>query len=180
MKEGISWATATALAALQLAEGGSTGPLDLLDHAPHRSAAGILDRLAGPPAICQTYFKFHSCCRHVHAPVEALLSVMTANARSPKAIDAVEVHIYRCALNLSNRPDPANLVDVQYSIPYCLGLVALLPLDSLPVHLSNAGCRGHAGQTLLRSCEPDLARAPFEERRAQRVSCSLICTDKAG
>lgn len=131
VKEGIPWATATALSALQLAEAGSTGPLDMLDHAPHHTAAGIVARLAGPPAICATYFKFHCCCRHIHAPVEALLSVMAANALAPETIDAVEVHIYRGAFNLSNRPDPANLVDVQYSIPYCLGLVALLGPDAL-------------------------------------------------
>lgn len=63
VKEGIPWATATALAALQLAEGGMTGPLDLLDHAPHQRAAGIAARLAGPPAIGETYFKFYCCCR---------------------------------------------------------------------------------------------------------------------
>src|SRR3546814_3261297 len=56
---------------------------------------------------------------------------MAANALAPETIDAVEVHNYRGAFNLSNRPDPANLVDVQYSIPYCLGLVALLGPDAL-------------------------------------------------
>jgi 2-methylcitrate dehydratase PrpD len=137
VKEGIPWATATALAALELAEAGSTGPLDLLDHAPHHDAAGILERLAGPPAICATYFKFHCCCRHIHAPVEALLAIMAEHALPPEAIDAVEVHIYRGAFNLSNRPEPANLVDVQYSIPYCLGLVALLgPRALLPLEES--------------------------------------------
>lgn len=137
VKEGIPWATATALAALRLAEAGMTGPLDLLDHAPHHRAAGIVDRLSGPPAVGQTYFKFYCCCRHLHAPIDALLGVMTANALSPDAVDAVEVHIYRGAFNLSNRVEPANLVDVQYSIPYCLGLVALdgphalLPLEEV-------------------------------------------------
>lgn len=135
VKEGIPWATATALAALQLAEAGMTGPLDLLDHAPHHRADGIAARLAGPPAIAQTYFKFYCCCRHLHAPIDALLAVMAEHALAPQAIDAVEVHIYRGAFNLSNRVEPANLIDVQYSIPYSLGLVALhgpgalLPLE---------------------------------------------------
>jgi 2-methylcitrate dehydratase PrpD len=140
VKEGIPWATASALAALKLAEAGSTGPLDLLDHAPHHRAAGIAVRLAGPPAVCATYFKFHCCCRHVHAPIEALLAIMAAHALPPQAIEAVEVHTYRGAFNLSNRVEPANLVDVQYSISYCLGLVALdgagalLPLRESVLH----------------------------------------------
>jgi 2-methylcitrate dehydratase PrpD len=140
VKEGIPWATATALAALELAEAGSTGPLDLLDHAPHHRAAGIFARLAGPPAVAATYFKFHCCCRHIHAPIEALLAVMADHSLPPQAIDAVEVHTYRGAFNLSNRVAPANLVDVQYSIPYCLGLIALegaealLPLEESVVH----------------------------------------------
>lgn len=135
VKEGIPWATATALVALQLAEAGMTGPLDLLDHAPHHRAARIVERLSGTPAVAQTYFKFYCCCRHLHAPIDALVGVMADHALSPDAIDAVEVHIYRGAFNLSNRMEPANLIDVQYSIPYCLGLVALhgpdalLPLD---------------------------------------------------
>jgi len=41
---------------------------------------------------------------------------------------------YRGALRLSNRAEPANLVDVQYSIPYCLGLAAILgPSALLPL-----------------------------------------------
>jgi 2-methylcitrate dehydratase PrpD len=140
VKEGIPWSTATALAALELAEAGATGPLDLLDHAPHHRAAGIVARLAGPPAVCATYFKFHCCCRHIHAPIEALLGVMADRSLPPQAIDTVEVHIYRGAFNLSNRVAPVDLVDVQYSIPYCLGLVALkgagalLPLREPVLH----------------------------------------------
>jgi len=131
VKEGIPWTTATALAALHLAEAGSTGPLDLLDHAPHHRAERIAARLQGPPAIRQTYFKFYCCCRHLHAPIDALLATMAAHALEPHAITSVEVHIYRGAFNLSNRVEPANLIDVQYSIPYCLGLAALDGPDAL-------------------------------------------------
>lgn len=144
VKEGIPWATATALAALQLAEAGMTGPLDLLDHAPHHRADGIAARLAGPPAIGQTYFKFYCCCRHLHAPIDALLAVMAEHALAPDTVDAVEVHIYRGAFNLSNRVNPANLIDVQYSIPYCLGLVALHGPGALLPLEDSALCRADA------------------------------------
>ena len=65
------------------------------------------------------------------ASIAALLGVMADHSLPPQAIDAVEVHIYRGAFNLSNRIAPANLVDVQYSIPYCLGLVALEGAEAL-------------------------------------------------
>ncbi|WP_340117013.1 MmgE/PrpD family protein [Pelagibius sp. 7325] len=161
VKEGIPWATATALAALPLAEAGMTGPLDMLDHAPHHRAESIAARLAGPPAINQTYFKFYCCCRHLHAPIDALLAVMAEYALAPDAIDAVEVHIYRGAFNLSNRVNPANLVDLQYSIPYCLGLVALHGPDTLlPLEesaLDRADAIAFAGKVSLH-LDPEIDR----------------------
>src|SRR3546814_18026856 len=83
VKEGIPWAAATALSALQLAEAGSTGPLDMLDHAPHHAAAGIVARLAGPPPLCATSFKFPCFCPHLPPPVESLLSVLSPKPPSP-------------------------------------------------------------------------------------------------
>ncbi|NIA71417.1 MmgE/PrpD family protein [Pelagibius litoralis] len=130
VKEGIAWATANAVTALCLAEAGLTGPLDMLDHAPHYARQKIADSLAGSPAICSTYFKPFCCCRHVHAPVDALEALILGNALSPREIVAVEVYTYGGALRLSNRPEPENLIDVQYSIPYCLGLAALVGSDA--------------------------------------------------
>lgn len=43
----------------------------------------------------------------------------------------MEVEIHSAGLRISNRPDPANLIDVQYSIPFCLALFSLFGAQSL-------------------------------------------------
>lgn len=133
VKEGIPWSVVTGLVALSLAEAGHTGPRNILDSTRHYRFSEDL-RLGVNPHICNTYFKLYACCRHIHAPLDALLQVVGRYSIDPRAIDAIEVESTSGALRISNRDNPTDLVDVQYSIPYCLALVtlqgsqALLPL----------------------------------------------------
>ncbi|GGF47238.1 2-methylcitrate dehydratase [Aliidongia dinghuensis] len=131
VKEGIPWSNVTAINALLLAEAGHTGPLGLLDVTEHFAPETLLAGLAGPPAITRSYVKFHACCRHVHAPVEALLGLIERHGLDPRAIDAVEVETYSGALRIANRAEPQGFTDMQFSIPYCLGLVALDGAEAL-------------------------------------------------
>src|SRR5262249_22523887 len=91
-------------------------------------------------AICETYTKFQAACRHVHAPVEAVLDLMRAHGIATREIDRIEVAAYSGALRIPNNPEPRNLVDAQYSIPYCVGLAvirgadALLPMTDAHLH----------------------------------------------
>lgn len=139
VKEGIPWGVAAGISAVSLAGAGLTGPLDLVDHAPFFDAAAILAERA-LPAICETYTKFHAACRHVHAPVEAFLALAEAHRIEATQISRIEVEAYSGALRIPNRPDPRNLVEAQYSIPYCIGLVAtrggnaLLPMTAADLH----------------------------------------------
>jgi 2-methylcitrate dehydratase PrpD len=125
VKEGIPWSTVTAISALALAENGHSGPLPLLDTDSHFRSAGIAAELGSNLYIARSYFKFLCCCRHVHAPVEALLELVTQHGITAGAIEAIEVDTYSGALRLTNRPDPEGFTEIQFSIPYCLGLVAL-------------------------------------------------------
>jgi 2-methylcitrate dehydratase PrpD len=139
VKEGIAWGVATGVSAVPLARAGLTGPLDLIDHAPFFDATAILADRNGP-AICESYTKFYAACRHVHAPVDALLGLIRAHGIDADEIDTVDVAAYSGALRISNRPEPQNLVDAQYSIPYCIGLAAyrgagaLLPMTNAALH----------------------------------------------
>ncbi|MGX5733821.1 MmgE/PrpD family protein [Bosea thiooxidans] len=130
VKEGIPWSVVTGLVALGLAEAGHTGPRNILDSARHYRFPEELS-LGSTPRICQTYFKLYACCRHVHAPLDALLGLIERHATDVEAIDRIEVETYGGALRISNKPDPTNLVDVQYSIPYCLALIALIGSQAL-------------------------------------------------
>ena len=133
VKEGIPWSVVTGFAALRMAEAGHTGPRNLLDwpglYRP------LLPLNATPSQqILGTYFKLYACCRHVHAPLDAVLRLVGQANVSWSEIESITVHTYGGALRISNKSDPANLVDVQYSIPYCIALAlvdgpeALLPL----------------------------------------------------
>jgi 2-methylcitrate dehydratase PrpD len=165
VKEGIPWGVATGISAVSLSQAGLTGPLDLVDHAPFFDAEAILAERTGP-AILETYTKFHATCRHVHAPVDALVGLMTAHRIAVHEIEKVEVAAYSGALRISNRPEPRNLVEAQYSIPYCLGLAAhrgadaLLPMTEEALHDSAAeGLARSVTITLDDECE---ARFPAE------------------
>lgn len=75
VKEGIPWSVVTGLMALGLAEGGHTGPRNILDSSSHYRFADDLN-LGDELHICRTYLKLYACCRHVHAPLDALLALM--------------------------------------------------------------------------------------------------------
>jgi 2-methylcitrate dehydratase PrpD len=134
VKEGIPWSVVTGLVALGLAEAGFTGPRNILDSASHY-------RFPEAPAlgtgahIRNVYFKLYACCRHVHAPLDALLRLVEQHGLDKNSIDALEVETYSGALRIPNKARPVHVVEIQYSIPYCLALAviagpqALLPLS---------------------------------------------------
>ena len=131
VKEGIPWATATALMALSLAEGDFTGPEDILDHAPHYDSARIVEGLGRGFLIERTYFKPYSACRWAHAAIDGLGLLMEEHGLTPAQLGAIEIHTFSRALRLGNQRNPATLVDAQYSVPYCVALRAVVGADAL-------------------------------------------------
>lgn len=131
VKEGIAWSSLTAVNALLLAKAGHTGPLALLDQPEHFRLEGLADGLGRQRYITRNYMKFHACCRHVHAPVEALLGLVAEHHLAPDSIESIEVATYAGALRIANRPEPSGFTDIQFSIPYCLALVAIDGPDAL-------------------------------------------------
>ncbi len=126
VKEGIAWSAVTGLTALHLAEAGLTGPEDILDQASHFSQAHLLNGLGKNPLISATYFKPYSCCRYNHAAIDAFAALMSSHRLTPDDIVAVDVHTFGWALKLGNKTEPRNMVDMQYSIPYCIGMAAIM------------------------------------------------------
>ena len=165
VKEGIPWSVVTGLVALGLAEEGFTGPRNILDSALHYRFATDLS-LGSIPHVCNTYFKLYASCRHVHAPLDALLQLIDKRGINVHAIDAIEVETYGGAMRLPNKSSPANLVEIQYSIPYCLALAclagrqALLPLTSEALNRDDVTA---LAQRITLSLDPALeARFPLE------------------
>jgi 2-methylcitrate dehydratase PrpD len=152
VKEGIPWGTMTGMMSLYLADAGHTGPLEILDTPTHFDGARILDDLGGPPLIRRTYFKPYACCRHLHAPLDAFCELIQKHSIAVADIVAVEVHTYAATFSLSNVSEPDTLINVQYSVPFCIGICAL---------------RGKAG---LRPVETDVLADPEIRAFAKRVT----------
>ncbi len=161
VKEGIAWSAATGLTALYLAMSGHTGPADLLDHPGYYDRERIVDQLGDRWEIGGTYFKLYACCRYIHAPIDALLTIMIEHALVAKEITGVTVDTFGWALRLGNKTNPENLVDIQYSLPYCLavaaidGPAALAPVDE---RLLNRSDLARFAEKVRMSADPELDR----------------------
>ncbi|MBR9763885.1 MAG: MmgE/PrpD family protein [Rhodobacteraceae bacterium] len=177
VKEGIPWGVVTGMTAVLMAEAGHTGPRNILDSRRHYVFPEDL-RLGAALHICQTYFKPYACCRHIHAPLAALHRVMADHGISGAEIDAIHVETHPPALRISNKADPENLVDVQYSIPFDLALSALHGPEMLtPVteaSLSLPGVRELARKVTLEV--NDAFAAAYPDEILGRVT--LTCGDR--
>lgn len=135
VKEGIPWGAANGVLAVTLARNGFTGPLDILDNPKLFDPAVLLGNLGASWMIEGTYYKPYSCCRWLHAPVDALLMLMDENGLRADDIDKIEVETFGRTLTLGNEVAPRTLEGGQYSLPFCLGVAAtsgaaaLLPLS---------------------------------------------------
>lgn len=170
-KEGIPWATLTGLWAVELAAGGFTGPLDILDHPGYYDAEKIVAGLEQGFAVDGVYFKPYACCRWIHAPLDGLIRLLREHGIPAADVRAIEVHTFERALRLNNYTDPDTVESAQYSVPFCLAVAAvegrggLLPLKSALLHRPEIVSL--AGRVSL-SIDPELERL-FPERTAARV-----------
>jgi 2-methylcitrate dehydratase PrpD len=130
-KEGIPWATLTGLWATELAAGGFTGPLDILDHRGYYDADKIMAGLGERFAVDAVYFKPYACCRWIHGALDGLCDLMQRHRVPAADIRSIEVHTFARALRLNNQPDPHNLESAQYSLPFCLAVAAVEGQDAL-------------------------------------------------
>lgn len=130
IKEGIPWSVVTGLMSLGVAEGGFTGPRHILDTIRYYTFPSDLS-LGSAQYVQGTYFKLYSCCRHLHAPIDALRQVLDNHDIDRSAIRSIEVETHTPGLRITNKTRPSNFIDMQFSIPYCLALTALAGPPSL-------------------------------------------------
>ncbi len=125
VKEGIPWANASGIAALDLAEAGHIGALDGYDDAGRYDRAAMLDGWGADWLIEGTYYKPYSCCRWAHAALDGLAALLAEECIAPDDIEAIELDLFSRALTLNNLVRPPSMEAAQYSIPYVLGLFAV-------------------------------------------------------
>ena len=109
VKEGIPWGAANGVLAVNLAQAGFTGPIDILDDPTRFDPAVLLDGLGQSWHINNTYFKPYSCCRWLHAPVDALLALMAEHGIDAAEIVGIETETFGRTFTLSNEIAPSTL-----------------------------------------------------------------------
>ncbi|MBZ9742228.1 MULTISPECIES: MmgE/PrpD family protein [unclassified Mesorhizobium] len=140
VKEGIPFATAAALTAVDLAQAGYTGPVDLLDDPGRYDQQRLTKDLGVRWEIERNYFKIYSACRWAHAPVDAALALQARGRVDAREIDGINIGLFARALTLLNQPDPSSIHAAQYSIPFSVALAlthgkqALLPMTEEFLH----------------------------------------------
>ncbi|MEZ5737126.1 MAG: MmgE/PrpD family protein [Novosphingobium sp.] len=121
-----------------LAESGLAGPkgcLESRDGFFHAYAGGDTEELdysgidilakgnGSPFAITECYIKPHACCRHIHAPIDALQGLMRENALGCDEIASIHVATYRVAAAHDLR-NWESFTSAQMSIPFVMATVA--------------------------------------------------------
>ena len=131
VKEAIAWSVHTGLYAVELARAGFTGYPLTFDQ----------DVLYDPDVLCRDldrfdaidglFFKPYACCRWIHSAIDGLLRIMADNGLEADGIDSVTVRTFDQAVGLGNHIAPENEPQAQFSIPFCLGAVAVRGASSL-------------------------------------------------
>lgn len=124
-KEGIPISTVQALMAIDLSRDRFTGPKDLLDHISHHNYCPPIGEVLNPTLILNTYFKRYACCRYIHPALDAYCSLIKIVMIAADSVARIEVSTFAWALRLANKSTPDNLVDVQYSLLFCLAALVL-------------------------------------------------------
>jgi 2-methylcitrate dehydratase PrpD len=121
-KEAIPFGTVNGILASSLASDGFKGPLDILDHASFDPAVLAAGNGQGW-YIETTYFKPYSCCRWIHAPIDAILRLR--DQVDWKSVVDIEVSTFGRTMSLNNQIAPATVQAAQYSTPYCVAAAAI-------------------------------------------------------
>ncbi|MBW3096266.1 MmgE/PrpD family protein [Pseudohoeflea coraliihabitans] len=130
LKEGIPWATATGLSAVELAASGFTGPIDIFDNPELFRQDALLNGLGENWTMREIYFKPYSCCRWGHAAIDAALQLQAEHSLTPSDIKHITVDTFGWALRLNNEKHPRTLESAQYSVPFCVALALTAGADA--------------------------------------------------
>jgi 2-methylcitrate dehydratase PrpD len=127
-------AAETGVSAALLAQAGLTGPRQVLDAAwggfyptyapgvatPERAVAG----LGSAFRILSSGIKPYACCRTLHSCVDAVLELVGPAAGGSASIAALIVHGNAQTRLQFDRTEVRNLLEAQFSAPYCLAVAA--------------------------------------------------------
>jgi 2-methylcitrate dehydratase PrpD len=152
-KEVIGWAGMTGCSAALLAEGGFTGPRNVLDYSGRWNTSDLIEGLGNeaPLAILSAYFKPYAVCRWAHAPIDATIRLAKEHDLQPHEVERVIVETFYEGTRLLDYA-PETVVAAQFSIPFALAL-ALSYRQLNPAQVSERNLRDPGLLQLARKVE---------------------------
>lgn len=135
LKDAVGWPTMTGVLAAHLAAAGFRGPTRILDgrRSYHATVASdryrpelLLDGLGTEWRMASLSLKPYPACRWIHPVLQTLGSLwVSAGARDPGALEAIDVAGFWELERLFLRYRPEDLIDAQFSLPYACAQVIL-------------------------------------------------------
>ncbi len=121
-----------------LAKQGLVGPINIFEGgkgflaatSKHCETAILTENLGSIFYTEQNSLKYYASCGHTHTAVQAALSLKGQLTEGVDAIEAIEVHVYKQAIDLLGKVDPKTPYLAKFHIPFCV---------------ATALCRGHVG-----------------------------------
>lgn len=121
-------ASRDAIASAELAQAGVTGPRAIFEGQHGYIDAftrgefdheGFVHELGESWEVLNTYVKPYPCCRHLHGPIDATLSLRAEHNIDPSEVRSVAVRTYSVASHHDNR-EVEGFLDAQMSIPFAI------------------------------------------------------------
>jgi 2-methylcitrate dehydratase PrpD len=77
-----------------------------------------------PWAVCQPTVKFHACCGHTFAAIDAALQLRSEGLDADR-IESIDVTTYSVALKVAGNPDPHTAFEAKFSLAYTVAAALL-------------------------------------------------------
>jgi len=128
--------------------------------------------------IPKTYIKMHAGCRHIHAPIDATLHIVSEHGVDWRDVEQIRVKIYSVALDLEIE-EPKTGDEAKFNIPFGIA-VALVSGNAFVDRFTDQNLKDKQIQQLMRRItvehDPELGRE-YPAKRGARVE---ITTKEGG
>lgn len=130
----------------------------------------LFDDLGNDYEMLKTYVKPYPCCRHLHAPIDAILALKQAHRYDPASITRVQVQTNKVAAQHRHK-HYAGFLDAQMSIPYAVAVAITCDQVGLEAFGAETRTREDIARIVpLVSVEiSEAMQAPYPRQRPARV-----------
>jgi 2-methylcitrate dehydratase PrpD len=174
-------AAANGLIAARLAARGFTARSDAIEapqgftatQAPGFTAQAVRPDPKAPLAVEENLFKYHAACYLTHSSIEAIRDLRRKHGIGLDDLEAMTLHVDPGHLKVCNIPEPANGLEVKFSIRHLTGM-ALDGIDTAALETYSDASAREPRYTSARErirIEPRIAAR--EERHGAAVSLKL-------